>query len=47
MAAARKWGVKPHEWSLAPRWSRAMMVAQVETEMKVNWWMVEDAKRNT
>ena len=46
MRAAKEWGVQPHEWGRVPRWSRAIMVAQMETEAKISWWMVEDNKRS-
>jgi hypothetical protein len=42
---AKEWGLTPSMWAMEPRWSRATMMAQVETEAKVRWWTVEDNRR--
>jgi len=47
MKTARAWGLAPDEWPKRPRWARAVMMAQVETEAKIDWWTQEDNRRKT
>ena len=45
MRAAKEWGMSPTTWGKEPRWSRAVMVAQTETDAKIDFWMLEDSRR--
>jgi len=43
---AKDWGLTPSQWAQEPRWSRATMMAQSETEGDIEFWLVEDSKSN-
>lgn len=42
MKVAKDWHRTPREWYREPRWSRATMVAQYNTEVAISWWSAED-----
>lgn len=39
-------GLTPYRWYQEPRWSRATMVAVYDVEMAMQWWTVEDKRKD-
>jgi hypothetical protein len=44
--AAKAWGIPLDQWYQKPRWARVAMMAFLQAERRMQYWMVEYQKRD-